>query len=163
MPIPDPSPVAPWPRPVGSGRPGVARLSLALLSVLSVLSVLFGVGAASAEPGASGGSPSSALAWARSHYLEPGAPVCSVAEIAEVLDRAPVIVVRLTIDPRWAKDLERMASGLRSDWFALHCPFILEPVWQLLPPDGDVVIEAPVPGLGVVRHGCRPLPAASGG
>lgn len=104
--------------------------------------------AAEAQPDAN-----AAFAWLDRFYA--GGPFCSTAVVKRVERAPPSVIVHLDIDPRWAADLARMEAGLRDGWFALHCPFVLEPVWSLLPPEGDVIIHGAGPDLGVVRHSCR--------
>ncbi|WP_299439509.1 hypothetical protein [uncultured Rhodospira sp.] len=94
-----------------------------------------------------------AFAWLDRFYA--GGPFCSTAVVKRVERAPPSVIVHLDIDPRWAADLARMEAGLRDGWFALHCPYVLEPVWSLLPPEGDVIIHGAGPDLGVVRHSCR--------
>ncbi|MBB5086304.1 hypothetical protein [Roseospira marina] len=94
-----------------------------------------------------------ALAWAVPYFQNQH--VCSTAQVTGVAARASSLVVRLDIDPRWARDLAGMADDLRGAWFALHCPFVREPVWRLLPEEGDIVIETAAAPLGWMQWSCR--------
>ncbi|MBB4286248.1 hypothetical protein [Roseospira goensis] len=126
-------------------RSGSATVALALAVAMGATGTV--------TPAAAGGDVGAALAWAERFYA--GGPFCSTAVVAAVTPAPPSVRVRLDIDPRWARDLAGMDPALRDGWFALHCPFVLEPVWTLLPLGGDVIIEGGVPGLGTVRYGCR--------
>lgn len=135
-------------------RNRVIRLALALLvGGLSVWRAVVPSDGLAADDPAGAAEIRGALDWAETFYGR--GPFCSTAVVTGVEAEPPSLLVHLDIDPRWAADLGRMAPGLRDGWFRLHCPFVLEPVWSRLPVGGDVLIQGRVPGMGVVRVGCR--------
>lgn len=89
-----------------------------------------------------------------SAYYRKG-PFCSTARVYQLQFDAEHLTVTLSIDPRWAKSLDKSRPALRRRWFALHCPMPMLPPWGLLPDGSDILIKGTLPNLGDYVVSCR--------